>query len=57
MRRRIERNLHDGVQQRLVTLSLRLRGVRDGVPDSLPAIRDDLDQMADALLAASSWAP
>jgi len=33
MRRRIERNLHDGVQQRLVTLSLRLRGVRDRVPD------------------------
>ena len=49
MRRRIERNLHDGVQQRLVTLSLRLRDVRDGVPDSLPAIRDDLDQVTDAL--------
>ena len=37
MRRRIERNLHDGVQQRLVTLSLKLGGVRDRVPDSLPA--------------------
>jgi signal transduction histidine kinase len=48
-RRRIERNLHDGVQQRLVTLSLRLGGVRDRVPDGLPAIHDDLDQLADAV--------
>src|SRR5437868_1913997 len=53
MRRRIERNLHDGVQQRLVTLSLRLRDVRDGVPDSLPAIRDDLDQVTDTLAVHS----
>jgi signal transduction histidine kinase len=50
MRRRIERNLHDGVQQRLVTLSLKLGGVRDRVPDSLPAIRDDLDQLANVLI-------
>jgi signal transduction histidine kinase len=49
MRRRIERNLHDGVQQRLVTLSLRLHSVRDRVPDGLPAIRDDLSQLADVL--------
>jgi signal transduction histidine kinase len=48
-RRRIERNLHDGVQQRLVTISLVLRGVRDGVPDSLPTLRDDLDRLANAL--------
>jgi K+-sensing histidine kinase KdpD len=49
-RRRIERNLHDGVQQRLVTVSLKLGGIRDRVPDSLPAIRDDLDQLADVLI-------
>ena len=49
MRRRIERNLHDGIQQRLVTASLMLHGIRDRVPDDLPAIRDDLDQMADCL--------
>jgi signal transduction histidine kinase len=49
MRRRIERNLHDGVQQRLVTLSLRLGGVRDRVPDGLPAIRDDLDRLSDVV--------
>lgn len=30
-RRRIERDLHDGIQQRLVTLGLELRGVRDAV--------------------------
>jgi signal transduction histidine kinase len=45
MRRQIERNLHDGIQQRLVTVSLRLGGVRDRVPDGLPAIRDDLDRL------------
>ena len=50
MRRQIERNLHDGIQQRLVTVSLRLGGVRDRVPDGLPAIRDDLDQVADVLI-------
>jgi signal transduction histidine kinase len=49
MRRRIERNLHDGVQQRLVTVSLRLGGVRDRVPEGLPAIRDDLGRLADIL--------
>jgi signal transduction histidine kinase len=48
-RRQIERNLHDGVQQRLVTVSLRLGGVRDRVPVGLPAIRDDLDRLADVL--------
>jgi signal transduction histidine kinase len=48
-RRRIERNLHDGVQQRLVTVSLRLGGVRDRVPAGLPAIRDDLGRLADVL--------
>jgi signal transduction histidine kinase len=31
-RRRIERNLHDGLQQRLVTLALELRGVREAAP-------------------------
>jgi signal transduction histidine kinase len=48
-RRRIERNLHDGVQQRLVTVSLKLGGVRDRIPAGLPAIRDDLDRLADVL--------
>jgi signal transduction histidine kinase len=36
-RRRIERNLHDGIQQRLVTLSLELRGIHDACPQ-LPGL-------------------
>jgi len=32
-RRRVERNLHDGAQQRLVTLSLAMRRLRDELPD------------------------
>jgi signal transduction histidine kinase len=52
MRRRIERNLHDSVQQRLVTVSLMLRTARGEVPDGLPAIRNDLDQVVDALADA-----
>jgi signal transduction histidine kinase len=52
MRRRIERNLHDSVQQRLVTVSLMLRTAQDRVPDNLPAIRDDLDRAVAALADA-----
>jgi GAF domain-containing protein len=33
-RRRIERDLHDGVQQRLVSLALRLRGVQAAPPEA-----------------------
>ncbi len=46
MRRRIERDLHDGVQQRLVTLSLMLRGIRDRVPAD---VRADADEVCDGL--------
>jgi signal transduction histidine kinase len=38
-RRRIERNLHDGAQQRLVTLGLGLRLAQDGVPEDVPELR------------------
>jgi signal transduction histidine kinase len=48
-RRRIERNLHDGVQQRLVTLALMLRGVKDGVPDELAGVRANIDEVSDGL--------
>ena len=34
-RRRIERDLHDGAQQRLVSLALELRGAEAGVPPEL----------------------
>ncbi len=46
MRRRIERDLHDGIQQRLVTLSLMLRGIRDRVPAD---VRADADEVCDGL--------
>ena len=38
-RRRIERDLHDGVQQRLVSLALRQRGASATVPPSCPSCR------------------
>src|SRR6266487_2793280 len=41
-RRRIERDLHDGIQQRVVTLALGLRGVIDAVPRRLPELREQL---------------
>jgi signal transduction histidine kinase len=38
-RRRIERDLHDGTQQRLVSLAIELRAAAAGVPPELPEIR------------------
>jgi signal transduction histidine kinase len=35
-RRRIERNLHDGIQQRLIALALDVQTVRAGVPEASP---------------------
>jgi signal transduction histidine kinase len=40
-RRRIERNLHDGAQQRLVSLALRLRAVQAAIPPQFGARLDD----------------
>jgi len=40
-RRRIERNLHDGAQQRLVSLGLRLREVQAAIPPQFGARLDD----------------
>ena len=42
-RRRIEQDLHDGAQQRLVSLGLRLRAVRTAVP---PELADEIDKLA-----------
>jgi signal transduction histidine kinase len=50
-RRRIERDLHDGAQQRLVSLALELRLTQESVPPELPAIRDGIGQVADELTA------
>jgi signal transduction histidine kinase len=48
-RRRIERDLHDGIQQRLVSLGLDLRATEAGVPAELPELRAQLARVADAL--------
>jgi signal transduction histidine kinase len=44
----IERDLHDGVQQRLVTQALMLSGIRDRVPADVLA---DVDEVRDELAA------
>jgi signal transduction histidine kinase len=51
-RRRIERNLHDGTQQRLVSLALALRAVEADVPPDLTALRSELSQVATGLTDA-----
>ncbi|HEX6703025.1 MAG TPA: PAS domain S-box protein [Gaiellaceae bacterium] len=46
-RKRLERNLHDGAQQRLVALLLRLRaGVLEGAVDELGAAIEELRELA-----------
>ena len=42
-RRRIERDLHDGVQQRLVSLALQLRAAQAAVPPGLDGLEAELD--------------
>jgi signal transduction histidine kinase len=51
-RRRIERDLHDGVQQRLVSLVLAQRTMETMVPPGLPELRTRLADVADGLAAA-----
>lgn len=48
-RRAIERDLHDGVQQRLVALGLDLRAAQAAVPADQPALRRRLDAIVDSL--------
>ncbi|HEU4424852.1 MAG TPA: CHASE3 domain-containing protein [Pilimelia sp.] len=51
-RRRIERDLHDGTQQRLVSLVLELRTAEAGVPSTLPELRTQLAGGVEALTGA-----
>lgn len=52
-RRRIERDLHDGAQQRLLALALSLRMARDGIGESAgPAARAALEEVEDEMRAA-----
>jgi signal transduction histidine kinase len=51
-RRRIERDLHDGSQQRLVTLALELQTVKNAVPSERPDLLAQLSHLEDGLRAA-----
>jgi signal transduction histidine kinase/putative methionine-R-sulfoxide reductase with GAF domain len=48
-RRRIERNLHDGVQQQLVALELELKTVEAGLPAGLERSQQDLERLQGVL--------
>jgi signal transduction histidine kinase len=48
-RRRIERDLHDGAQQRLVSLGLQLRAVQEEVPPGLGELGGELSRVAAGL--------
>jgi signal transduction histidine kinase len=48
-RRRIERDLHDGAQQRLVSLGLALRAAQTAVPPQLSQLEGELERVADGL--------
>jgi signal transduction histidine kinase len=50
-RRRIERDLHDGAQQQLVSLALELRLAQESVPAELPALGNSVGRVADELAA------
>jgi signal transduction histidine kinase len=51
-RRLIERDLHDGAQQRLVSLVLDIRATEAALPPGLPEVRAQLDHVADGLMRA-----
>jgi PAS domain S-box-containing protein len=48
-RRRIERDLHDGAQQRLVTLTMKLRALDGATAPRADAIRDEITEIAAGL--------
>jgi signal transduction histidine kinase len=49
VRRRIERDLHDGIQQRLVTLALELRGIVEDLPAGYPRVSAQASAVAGGL--------
>jgi signal transduction histidine kinase len=51
-RRRIERDLHDGAQQRLVTLAVSLRRVEARIPAELEWLKTDVTRVAEGLTTA-----
>jgi len=50
-RRRIERNIHDGLQQRLIALALDLRTLAAVLPEALPDLRRRVDRLRDEMHA------
>ncbi|HEY1442149.1 MAG TPA: GAF domain-containing protein, partial [Mycobacterium sp.] len=52
-RRRLERDLHDGAQQRLVSLALQLRSIEDGVPSELGSLKGEISNAVAGVNAAS----
>jgi signal transduction histidine kinase len=48
-RRQIERNLHDGAQQRLISLALQLRTIQSGIPPQQQALADQVARTARGL--------
>jgi signal transduction histidine kinase len=51
-RHRIERDLHDGAQQRLVSLSLQLRAAQAAVPPNTGELAAELERLAEGLASA-----
>jgi signal transduction histidine kinase len=50
VRRRIERDLHDGLQQRLAALGLQVRAAEVSVPPAADALKWELARVADGLM-------
>jgi signal transduction histidine kinase len=53
VRRRIERDLHDGAQQRLVTLGVALRRAEGKIPAGLDTLRSDVTRISEGLATAA----
>ena len=51
-RRRIERDLHDGAQQQLVTLALEVRAAQSSLPKEMSQHQDELSHIAEGLTTA-----
>jgi signal transduction histidine kinase len=53
-RRRFERDLHDGAQQRIVSLGLQLRAAEAAVPEDHHELREQLSNVVDGLVGVST---
>ena len=51
-RRRVERDLHDGVQQRLVSLALEVRAAQSALPPAVTEVRSELSRVVEGLTGA-----